>query len=296
MYIVIVLVLVVILVKWMFSKDFQRTSSINKYSEFTTEWRTILMQKVAFYNSLSDEEKAKFETKILEFLNDVRVTGIDTKIDDSDRILVASSAIIPIFAFEDWRYNNINEVLIYPSSFNERFETAGPDRQILGMVGTGAMNGNMILSQQALHQGFINESDKHNTAIHEFVHLIDKTDGEIDGLPEVLLRKQYTLPWLNLIAKEIEQINKGKSDINPYGGTSNTEFLAVASEYFFEQPKLLEKKHPELYKLMEQMFNQKMNTKNLTQKKSRIGRNDLCPCNKGEKFKNCCGSIHFLKN
>src|ERR1700740_3020322 len=117
MYVVIVLVLVVILVKWVFSMDFQRTGSVNSYSEFTVAWRPILIQKVAFYNSLNADEKTRFENKILEFLNDVRVTGIDTKIDDSDRILVASSAIIPIFAFADWRYNNINEVLIYPSSF-----------------------------------------------------------------------------------------------------------------------------------------------------------------------------------
>ncbi len=27
---------------------------------------------------------------------------------------------------------NIREVLLYPASFNEKFETSGPDRQILG--------------------------------------------------------------------------------------------------------------------------------------------------------------------
>jgi len=40
------------------------------------------------------------------------VTGIDVKIDDTDRILVAASAIITTFAFPDWKYKTIDEVLL----------------------------------------------------------------------------------------------------------------------------------------------------------------------------------------
>lgn len=276
-----------------FKTDKQPRKGSTLYTEFSSAWRLILTEKVAYYNSLTALDKKRFEDKVLEFLNEIRITGIDTKIDDTDRLLVASSAVIPIFGFKDWKYNNINEVLLYPNSFNEKFETEGEERQILGMVGEGAMNGTMILSKPALIQGFMNETDKQNTAIHEFIHLIDKTDGAIDGIPEVLLSKQYTLPWINLISKKIEEINAGKSDINPYGSTSKTEFLAVAGEYFFERPQLLENKHPELYKLMELMFKQDMSDKNLKRLNNRIGRNDPCPCGKGEKFKYCCGDEHF---
>lgn len=262
-------------------------------SEFLPSWRRILTEKVAFYNSLNDGDKILFEADILDFFSYVRITGIDVEIDDTDRLLVASSAIIPIFAFTDWKYYNISEVLLYPGSFNEKFETAGDERRILGMVGEGAMNGTMILSKPALLHGFENTSDKNNTAIHEFVHLIDKTDGAIDGIPENLLGKKYVLPWVNLIAKEIEQINKGKSDINPYGATNQTEFFAVASEYFFERPELLKSKHPKLYQLMEEAFQQNLASRKLTLQKNKIGRNDPCPCNKGAKFKNCCGTVHF---
>ncbi|MES2764123.1 MAG: M90 family metallopeptidase [Bacteroidota bacterium] len=217
-------------------------------SEFLPAWRMILIEKVAFYNSLNDGDKALFESDILGFLAEVRITGIEVSIDDIDRILVASSAVIPVFAFTDWHYRtNITEVLLYPGAFNANFETAGEGRRILGMVGEGPMNGTMILSKQALLNGFSNETDKHNTAIHEFVHLIDKTDGAIDGIPENLLGKQYVLPWINLIAKEIELIHKGKSDINPYGGTSQTEFFAVATETFFEKPWQMSERHADLF-------------------------------------------------
>ena len=284
---IVVLVLIVLYFKW----DAVRQKAV----PFQPEWRLILQEKVAFYNALNDTEKQRFEKLLCEFFARTRVTGIDVSIDDTDKVLVASSAVIPVFAFPNWQYAGITEVLIYPNSFNEQFETAGEKRQILGMVGTGAMHGTMILSKQALRQGFENHSDKQNTAIHEFVHLIDKLDGAVDGVPEALLDKQYVLPWVNLMAGEIKKIHAGKSDINPYGATGNTEFFAVVSEYFFEQPELLRKKHPELYEMLERIFSQKMSLKKLILGKHKISRNDPCPCNKGAKFKNCCGASHFAK-
>jgi len=146
----------------------------------------------------------------------------------------------------------------------------------------------LILSQQALRHGFKNESDKKNTAIHEFVHLIDKADGAVDGIPSLLLEKQYSIPWLDLINKKIDEIYDGESDINPYGGTNRAEFFSVVSEYFFERPQLLEMNHPELYNMLEKVFNTNMSSRNLRKNKVEIGRNSPCPCNSGKKFKKCC--------
>lgn len=263
---------------------------------FPEQWRGILNQEVLFYISLDETEKARFESKVQEFLLNCRITGIKTDVSLTDKLLVASSAIIPIFGFESWKYTNIREVLLYPAMFNENYEFEGEsERRILGMVGNQSMEGIMILSKEALKLGFKNESDKQNTAIHEFVHLIDKSDGEIDGLPKVLMDKQYALPWIDLMNKEIDRIYAGKSDVNPYGGTNRAEFLSVISEYFFERPKLLEEKHPELYALLEKIFNQHMADRNLSKKTKLIGRNDPCICQSGEKFKHCCGSVHYSK-
>lgn len=264
---------------------------------FPLPWREILNRDVLFYSSLEEAEKARFEFKVQEFLLNCRITGIKTDVDLHDKLLVASSAIIPVFGFDSWKYSNIREVLLYPAMFDENYQFEGEsDRKILGMVGNQSMEGIMILSKEALNLGFKNESDKQNTAIHEFVHLIDKSDGEIDGLPKVLMDKQYALPWINLITKEMDRIYEGKSDINPYGGTNRAEFFSVVSEYFFERPKLLEEKHPELYALLEKIFNQKMTERKLAKNQSVIGRNDPCVCNSGEKFKHCCGSVHYKKS
>ncbi|MBT3251222.1 MAG: peptidase [Candidatus Marinimicrobia bacterium] len=260
---------------------------------FPNEWRRIILKKVVFYNALSEEEKKRFEYKVHEFLLNCRVTGINVSVDVTDKLLIAASAVIPIFEFPEWKYNNIHEVLLYPNSFNEDFKTSGQKRNILGMVGSGYMEGKMILSKPALHHGFSNESDKKNTAIHEFVHLIDKSDGTIDGIPASLLERQYTIPWLELVNKEIEKIYANKSEVNPYGGTNRAEFFAVISEYFFERPKILKKNHPELYQLLENIFKQSMISRNMNKRKQQLGRNRPCPCNSGKKFKRCCGEVHY---
>jgi len=216
--------------------------------------KNILQQHVLFYQQLNEEEKNEFENRIQRFLHNVRITGIETTIDDNDRVFVAAGAIIPVFAYKGWEYRNIHEVLIYPGSFNKDYQTKGKERDLLGMVGNGPMQDIMILSQQSLRNSFLNSNTKSNTAIHEFVHLLDKDDGYTDGCPENLLNHKYALPWLKRIHEEIILIQKGKSDINPYGATNEAEFLAVASEYFFGQPQLMQSKHPDLYNLLEQVF------------------------------------------
>lgn len=244
-------VLIIVFVLWML-----RQRSKKDYSGVSKTWQKILEDKVGFYRQLSPDNKRAFEREVLSFMNEVTITGVEMEIEDTDRLLVASSAVIPLFGFPELRYRNISEVLLYKNTFNADNQTEGEARNILGKVGSGTMNRLMILSLPALHEGFESENGKGNVGIHEFVHLIDKADGATDGIPESLMQKQYVLPWLQLVHKEIEKIKENESDINPYAATSEVEFLSVASEYFFSQPELFEENHPELYESMTRMFRQ----------------------------------------
>lgn len=219
-------------------------------------YRLILLERVDFYKNLSEEKRKEFEERVQLFLAKTKITGVKTTIEDLDKILIASSAVIPIFGFPGWEYVNLREVLVYPDSFNHDFEQTGNERNVLGMVGNGPLERVMILSQNELRQAFLNKTGKTNMAIHEFVHLVDKMDGSTDGLPEFIVDKQYILPWLQLMRSEIKNILDGQSDLNPYGSTNEAEFFAVASEYFFERPELLKEKHPELYDILVKIFQQ----------------------------------------
>ena len=221
------------------------------------DYEELLLKHVAFYRSINNEEKIRFEKKIKEFLSYVRIHGVNTSVEDIDKLLVAASAVIPIFAFPEWKYYNLRDVLLYPDTFDKQEFLSGNDNgNTLGMIGNGAMQRVMILSKPALHLGFENDTGKENTGIHEFVHLLDKEDGEVDGLPEALLNRQYMIPWLEIMNQNIEAINAGNSDINIYGATDKGEFFAVASEYFFGRPDLFKENHERLYNLMTNIFRQ----------------------------------------
>ncbi len=274
----------VFIVRRLFNKKLYKTTS----ETIPARWITILQQQVPFYAMLSSVEQDHFNQRVMEFLLNHKITEADTKITIEDKLYVAASAIIPIFKFPHWRYSNLDEIIIYPGSFNHQFDTRGKGRNILGMVGNGYMEGKMILSQKALRLGFQNTTDKKNTAIHEFIHLIDKMDGVIDGIPRLLIDRPYIIPWLDMIKQKVEKIYLNESDINPYGGSSQIEFFAVACEYFFERPRLLEKKHPELYNMLENMFAHDLADRRPGLKPTSIGRNASCPCQSGLKYKHCC--------
>jgi Mlc titration factor MtfA (ptsG expression regulator) len=262
---------------------------------FPVEWEVVLQRDVVFYRVLEPVEQERFRRELQVFLGEKLITGIKTDVDTTTRVLAAASAIIPIFGFPEWEWDQISEILIYPSRFDRDF-SIGDDRghQTLGMVGTGFMNRMMILVKPDLLAGFRNPGDKRSVGLHEFAHLVDKSDGTIDGLPGVGLDRQSIGPWIELVRRKMEEMRRGKSDINPYGLTNEAEFFAVASEYFFERPGVMQRKHPELYAMLSRVFRQNLHERavamgrEIKRGRPRFGRNSPCPCGSGIKYKKCC--------
>ena len=220
------------------------------------EYPRLLETHVKYYRNLNPGQKQVFTDRVQTFLKQVHIEGVGTEITLTDQVLVAASAIIPIFGFSGWRYPNLTNVILYPDTFDEEFQFVGSGRTMMGMVGTGYMTGQMLLSKTALHAGFAHEDAKQNTPIHEFVHLLDKTDGATDGIPELLMEQRSLEPWLSLMHGEMEKIRNGESDINPYALKGDAEFFAVISEYYFQQPHLMVEIHPQIYKMLCQFYRQ----------------------------------------
>ena len=180
------------------------------------KWKDILFSKVLFYQRLEQEQQEHFEEDVFKFLKNIKITGAKgAEVTLEDRLLVASSAVIPLFGFPQWHYTYLDEVILYPSAFDLNFNLRNPNQIVTGLVGTGGeMEGKMILSKPALHFGFDVNNDKKNVAIHEFVHLFDKEDGEIDGIPPGFEDNSFTLPWVELMRRKTIEILNEESDIN----------------------------------------------------------------------------------
>jgi hypothetical protein len=223
---------------------------------FPAGWDRILRQRIPYYASLDEGERRRFQHLVAIFLDEKPIQGIGCAVDDTCRLLVAASAIIPVFAFPAWEYAMLRKVLIRPEPFDAEFR-AGNDRPIMaqGMVGgPGWLDGVMILSMPELLAGFTEGAGEHHVGIHEFAHLIDQSDGAIDGIPATLPR-ECLRPWTTLVH---EHLADRAGSLPGYAYTNEAEFFAVASECFFSSPEELAAREPQLYALLERIFRQDM--------------------------------------
>ena len=250
------LLLIGSLLFFLYKSSAQKQKQRKKYlSDFLPSWETILKEKVSYYNQLSPEDQERFKKKIQQFLSEATISGVNVDVDDSIRLLIASSAVIPVFRLDDWQYLNMGEILVYNGEVDTG-ETSEYDKEtiLLGQVRPFQTKHMVLFSKQYLEQGFQQMKDGHNVGMHEFAHMIDQADGDIDGIPSSIMPPELIKPWTKIMYAELEKMKKGKSDINVYGYTNHAEFFAVVCEYFFENPEKFKKKHPEMYRILTATF------------------------------------------
>ena len=259
--------------------------------EFPESWENILNNEVAIYGTLDHSDKELFKSRVHEFIQTKPILGDQIEITDHLKLLVASSAVMLTLSFKSWNFNYLTGVTLVRGAVKDK-NTQG---LISGLMQSYGSKSQVVLSKSALVQGFKNIRDKKNVGVHEFAHVLDHADGQIDGVPELLMNSDIIEEWKPLMKRKIQEIQKRKSDINPYGGTNEVEFFAVIAEYFFEKPHILEKKHPQVYRLLEKTFQQN-NSQKFKEKfnrlaaivKVKISRNSKCLCGSGKKYKKCC--------
>ncbi len=89
-------------------------------------------------------------------------------------------------------------------------------------------------------------------------HQLDHEDGSTDGAPGLPSREAYR-SWARVFQSNYNDFHKllenGKQTlIDPYGATNPAEFFAVATETFFEKPKQLRRRRPELYEELKAFY------------------------------------------
>ena len=221
---------------------------------FNPKWQNFLTEKVLFYRKLNPVQKTAFENRLKDFLRSHKIVGVDTQISEFDKVLVAASAIIPVFAFPTWYYKDLEGVYLFEDSFSIKHPSLPEGTKLNGLVGYGKMKNKMYLSLKALYESFEKDFDSKNTGIHEFLHLIDMEDGQADGVPDILIPKSYIKPWKELIQKEIKRVCDDDSILSDYACENAAEFFAESGVAFFENPEELKAKHPELYRMLEIIF------------------------------------------
>jgi len=221
---------------------------------FPEAWRKLLEQRVPYYRKLDPAEKLRFETDVLIFLKENRITGVETVVDDSLRLLVAASAIMLTFGYPDWEYRKLPEILIYPYTFDEeyRFSSSKGRRVLAGQVVSQSA---IVLVRSELEEGFANPEGAYHVGLHEFAHALENLEEGAGGIPRDL-DPRVLKEWYTILRQELQRVQEQRSVLDQYGGENTGELFAVAVEHFFQRPLELKRHHPELYRTLAKFLNQ----------------------------------------
>ncbi len=225
---------------------------------FPEPWRKVLQGCVGYYRGLDEEARQRFEDDVRFFLAEQRIYGSQgAEVPTRIRVLVAAAAATLGNGLPSWEWPDLRDIVIYRTAFDGEYRE-GARNPIRGMV---HHKGPIIFSARDLHHGFCKGPDAvpdgRNVGLHELAHVMDLADGKADGVPAGL-EFAATAPWIQVMAERLDRARAGSDEgvLRRYAGKNRVETFAVAVEVFFERPRALKRRDPELYEVLSTYFRQ----------------------------------------
>jgi Mlc titration factor MtfA (ptsG expression regulator) len=229
------------------------------------EWLRIVQSNVPYVATLSAEDQAELQGLMQVFLDEKHFEGLGgLQMTDEIRVTIAAQACILLLHRDTRFYPKLQSILVYPQAYL----VEGLHRSEEGIVTEGAHarlgqswdQGSLVLSWNDVMKGASDLHDGQNVVFHEFAHQLDQENSAGPGAPLLPKRSMY-LAWARVLGQEYEGLLQDLEEhrrtlIDPYGASSPAEFFAVVTESFFEQPRQLRAKHPELYDQLRGFYQQ----------------------------------------
>jgi Mlc titration factor MtfA (ptsG expression regulator) len=233
---------------------------------FPPLWEDIVRRNVAHYCMLDDAERGHLRALIQVFIaekNWEAAGGLE--LTDEIRVTISAQACLLVLGLPHNYYRNVESIIVYPSTVvpPQRkpgfFETTiAPVKVEAPIIGQAFQQGPVIIIWDAALRSSRHPEHGHNVIYHEFAHKLDMLDGTADGTPPLRDRAEYR-DWIMTCSREYLRLRHdtekgGHSFLDAYGATSEAEFFAVATEQFFDQPQLMIKHAPDLYRVLKDYY------------------------------------------
>ena len=202
----------------------------------------------------------KLKDLALLFLAEKQLTAVHGLVlTDAMRVSIAAQACLPILELGlDW-YAGWSGVVVYPGDFRVRRTEVDEDgvvhEWIDDLAGEAMPRGPVVLSWDATaHDPYM------NVVIHEFAHKLDMLDGVADGKPP-LHAGMDARAWQQAFAAAYQglcdALDRGRDTwLDPYAAEHPSEFFAVISEAFFEDPRETRHRYPDVYDQLKLFYRQ----------------------------------------
>jgi len=221
---------------------------------FPKAWDAILDQNLPMVARLPADLRHQLLGYMNVFLDEKNFEGCGgQEITEEVRVTIAAQACLLLVGRESRVYPRLKSVLVYPHTYvaGGKGIFGGKYEETSARLGESWQTGAVILSWHSVLGGAVNVEDGHNVTLHEFAHQLDQEDGAADGAPKLEHASSYR-SWARCFQREYKeflgQLDQGKKTvIDAYGATNAAEFFSTATEAFFEKPRQLREKRPELY-------------------------------------------------
>jgi len=226
---------------------------------FPEAWLEFLRENMLLYRTLSEVEQAQLQDAVRIFVAEKYWEGCrGLEITEEMQVTIAGQACLLVLGFEDYYFDELRTVLVYPGGFLAQDPYGRTDRSD-PLVGEAHHKGPVILSWwHVLWDG--RRPGSRNLVLHEFAHKLAELGEPNDGMPAIDdpdLRHRWQEVTETEYAQLCEDIDRGQATLlDPYGATNRAEFFAVATECFFARPRALRRRHRELYELLSEWYGQ----------------------------------------
>lgn len=209
----------------------------------------LLVKHSEYYAKLTVRGKARYVNRLVELLREKEWVGRNgLKITFEMKVLIAGAAVQLTYGLRRFRFSNINTFVLYP----DIFKVPVLKQKLRGGTSPG---GTVMLSWKHVVEGYADETDKLNLALHELAHALKLELTH--GLQADRHFKRYLPVWFELGKPEFGRIRKGApSFLRRYAGSNHHEFIAVCVEHFFEAPEAFAAELPDLFHGMCRLLNQ----------------------------------------
>jgi len=216
---------------------------------------------------------AKLDAQDGQLLREMSTLFLDRKefngaqglaITDDMAVAIAAQACLPILRLGlDW-YDGFVGIVVHADEVVAQREVMDEDGVVHHydepLSGEAMEGGPVTLSWQDVAGAGDSAEWGYNVVIHEFAHVLDMRDGEANGMPPLPTRNaqaEWQAVFESSYASFCAQVDAGDDTLlDPYGAEAPSEFFAVACEAFFVAPLDLQAEHPQVYRQLQQFFQQ----------------------------------------
>lgn len=255
--------IVIAIIVWFALPGFRRRRRNKLFSKpVEPDWVRILEQNVPLYLLLPDDLREELHGHINIFLDEKEFIGCDgLEITDQVRLTIAGNACILLLKRDHRCFPGFTSILVYPDTYVSKeikYDGLVEIQEDSARAGESWHRGPVVLSWADVMRGTLDHRDGHNVVLHEFAHKLDEENYIMDGLPVLRNRSDYA-EWTEVLRKEFDalqgRVERGTNTvIDSYGAVSPPEFFAVVTETFFDKPRQMKTRLPELYEQLERFY------------------------------------------